>query len=81
VALKLTNPTDEFDRLETIAFNYQARTGQVSRATLAVTLVKYKEVDGVFAYSDEAPIEFFVKDVGAYVTEQAGPGTPSVVIT
>jgi hypothetical protein len=81
LALALTNPTGGFDKLETLAFDYRAKMGQKSRATLYVKLAKYKEIDGVFAYSDEAPIEFFVKDVGAYVTEQAGPGTPSVVIT
>ena len=71
MALQLTSPYDEFDRLETIEFNYKAKTGQTSKATLSVKLVKYKEINGVFAYSDESPIEFFVRDVFAYINGQA----------
>ena len=67
----LTSPEDDFNGLEVIEFHYKARVGQVTKSSLKVSIVKFEATTGgSYAYSDEPPIEIFIKDVPSHIAAQ-----------
>lgn len=67
----LTHPTDNFNGLEVVEFHYKARVGQVTKSSLKVAMVKFEATaSGSYAYSDDPPIELFIKDVSAHIAAQ-----------
>jgi len=76
--IQLDSPEDSFDLLEVLRFEYKAKIGQVSNKTLSVKVKKYKEnSDGSFSYSDEPPIDIFIKDLDQHVEDSTNNGNPN----
>lgn len=75
MALLIQNPTDSFDHVQTTEFHYKSKQSQNGKSTLFIKAVKYKkDSEGIVAYSDEPPMEIFIQDVDAYVSDAASSG-------
>ena len=66
--LKITNAADSFDMLQVVEFKYVGIQKQSKIKQLTIRAIKFKlNDDGSSAYSDEPPLEFFIKDLDAYL--------------
>ena len=73
--IRITNPIDAFDMLEVISFNYTGIPRQKSIKQLHIRAIKFKiNDDDTCSYSDEPPIELFIKDLDTYLETDINQG-------
>lgn len=73
--IKITNPSDAFDMLEVLKFDFTGIPAQNNKKQLFIKAKKFKlNDDNTRAYSDEPPYEVFIKDLDSYLAEDVSKG-------
>ncbi|MDP6771163.1 MAG: hypothetical protein QF704_10745 [Anaerolineales bacterium] len=73
--LRIVGASDDFDQLEVLKFSYESTKGQVVTKTLTIKAVKFlTTLDGKFVYSDEPPLDIYMPDVDAVLSQDVADG-------
>jgi len=68
--IKITNPSDAFNMLEVVDFRFTGIPRQNSKKQLFIKAIKFKfNEDDSCSYSDDPPVEVFIKDLDLYLEQ------------